>query len=105
MKHAQTGKIAYLVHKVKKLDYEFECEALADFAFLTERPTQAAGESAECEKELLSSFSMAGPQTFTHGRTQYSQVKTQLHLPQAALELLAEKHKTLSPPSKKLSKP
>ena len=35
MRHKETGKLAYRIHKVKKLDYEFECEALADFAFST----------------------------------------------------------------------
>ena len=29
----KTGQVAYKVQKVKKLDYEFECEVLADFAF------------------------------------------------------------------------
>ena len=35
MRHKETGKLAYRIHKVKPLDYEFESEALADFAFST----------------------------------------------------------------------
>ena len=35
MRNKKTGKVAYRIHKVRKLDYEFECEALADFAFST----------------------------------------------------------------------
>ena len=35
MRCARTGKVAYRVHRVRKLDYEFEAEALADFAFNT----------------------------------------------------------------------
>ena len=34
LQNVRTGKIAYQVHKVKAVDYEFEAEALADFAFV-----------------------------------------------------------------------
>ena len=33
LKNKKTGQVVYKVQKAKKLDYEFECEALADFAF------------------------------------------------------------------------
>ena len=33
LKNKKTGQVVFKVQKAKKLDYEFECEALADFAF------------------------------------------------------------------------
>ena len=41
MRNTRTGKIAYRIHKVKQLDYEFECEALTDFAFEKQAQDQA----------------------------------------------------------------
>ena len=74
MRNKQTGQIAIRVHEVEPLDYEFESEALADFAFFT----SADGSQSNVDtmrdsiKDSSAPLHMAGPMTFTHGKTLYS---------------------------------
>ena len=49
MRNKKTGQFAYRVHKVKQVDYEFEAEALADFAFATGSQTETNRDQTVCE--------------------------------------------------------
>ena len=102
MRNKTTGKEAFRVHRVLKLDYEFEAEALVDFKFATaegEEKSNFDAELAKIQQSVLDDseaghevpVSMCGPLTFTHGKTMYSQVKAPFKLPSAALDLFHQK--------------
>lgn len=92
MRNKRTGEVAIKLRKVKQVDYEFECEALADLAYQLPKndvqPEKAAS-NKEIQREYLvdsalgkeSKLSLnelvelSRPAAFTQGKIIYSQIK------------------------------
>ena len=80
-KNRVTGEERVIVQKLERIDYEFECESLADFAYQLD--TQVSNREIQ-ENNLLDSISqmntkqdieLVKPSQFTYGKMMYSQVK------------------------------
>ena len=85
MRNIRTGEIAMRVDSLDKLDYEFECEALADYAYrLNEKKDNKSAiedhliDKAQDKSTEKTTLEMIGPSYFTQGKMQYSQVKDPL---------------------------
>ena len=85
MRHKKTGKECVSINYVRPIAYEFEAEALADFAYQTtatmgnaERKTDFLFKKLlkkDDEIEKIDTIEMIGaPHTFTHGKHIYAQV-------------------------------
>ena len=98
MRNIRTGEIAMRVDALDKLDYEFECESLADYAYRLdkEKDNKTAIQDHLSHKIQnqgggKTNLEMVGPSYFTQGKMMYSQVKDPLKLVQQSTKLLDKK--------------
>ena len=81
LKNKKTGEEKVKVESVKPIDYEFECEALADFAYQLD---QSVSNKSLMETKLLQNIGVTDylsgleslkPIQITFGKSMYRQVK------------------------------